>query len=433
LKKKVFEFFRDSRPQRVLWWILTIFLFPLLFIRMVVDRFPSGRSSSMQRILVIQLGGIGDTLMMTPALTILKRQYPSAEIDLALTHQYVKDAFEIHPYFRRIIPMEYSIKGYGSLRKVSGRWMGVLKALYYFPLLFLKLAFRRYDTAVVCGLSPEMKNLGGALTYALGIPLRIGFGKKDHGFLHRSLTVNHSKDHRVNLYVALMQFLGVVESGPHQGQQYVFPIAEEERAWAQRFIETSHRGQRPRLAMHPGGADLIVPRRWPSDYFVKVGQWFIKATGGMVLLTGGVDDTELCGHVEADLGRQVINACGQYSVRESAALLAQCDICLTNDTSVLHLALAVGVPNIVAIFGPTDPNLLVPKGCNTVRYLQGDLSCTPCAGSVLNSETHKCRRPLEGECLYGVNPAQVIQVLQEILVDTFRKDVEITTTCSEMA
>jgi heptosyltransferase-2 len=340
-----------------------------------------------------------------------------------MTHPYVRDVFESHPYFQRIIPMKYFMKGNASLRSVRNRGVGVLKALYYYPLPFLKLALRGYDVAIVYALSPDMEHLGSAVAYALGIPFRVGFGSNRENFLHCSLTFDHYRQHRVDLYIELLRFLGVSMQGgtPHR---YVFPLSSRDQEWAREYLTRSGDPQPPLMAIHPGGAKLVVPRRWPAHHFLRVAQWFIRATGGTVVLTGGKDDEAFCNRLASDLGKGVVNTCGRLSVRETAAVLGRCDICLTNDTSAMHLAAAVDLPHIVVIFGPTDPHLLVPKGHN-IQYLQASLPCVPCAGSVIGRDTQKCSQAIEGECLRAVKPEQVIGVLEGVLDDSLPKQASV--------
>lgn len=413
LKRKFFDFYRDHCPERLCWWALILALSPYLLLRLWAKRVRGWHRSRPPHFLVIHFAGIGDTLMMTPALHILKQHFPEAKIDLALTHHRVKEAFEGHPFFHDIIRMEDFNKGYFSFQQATSKKRGVFKTLYYFPRLFLELALRDYDVAIVYALSLPMEHLGAALACAAGIPFRVGFGDNHQGFLHRSLRSNLEKEHRVEVYIKLLHSLGVSLPG-EMDYRYVFPLSRKDRAWAGEYLKSSGILERPLMAMHPGEVKLVVPRRWPAEHFIEVARWFIETTEGSVLLTGGPDDREYCHQITSALGENVLNTCGQFSIRQTAAFLAHCDICLTNDTGMLHIAAAIGVPRIVVVFGPTNPELLIPKGSN-IRYLQASLPCIPCAGSVISSATQKCSQPIEGECLHAIEPKHVILILREVL------------------
>ena len=159
--------------------------------------------------------------------------------------------------------------------------------------------------------------------------------------------------------------------------------------------------------MHPGGVDLQVPRRWPESSFRTVAEWFEANTGGSVFVIGSEDEMSLCRYV-ADTGRgRIISVAGDMPVRETAGFLKHADLFLSNDTGTMHMAGAVHVPGIFAVFGPTDPSLLIPKDV-PVHAFQATLPCVPCAGSVIDGKTRSCIRDVEGECLKKISPEMVI-------------------------
>ena len=58
------------------------------------------------------------------------------------------------------------------------------------------------------------------------------------------------------------------------------------------------------------------------------------------------------------------------SIREVAAILSTVDLLIANDTGIMHVAGAVGIP-ILSLFGPTDPKQWAPIG-KTNRWLRGE-------------------------------------------------------------
>src|ERR1051325_358820 len=121
-----------------------------------------------KRIVVIQLAGLGDLLMLTPSLAALKQNYPNAKIDFITLHNYVRDAFANHPRLDSI----------NALPQFSGRWITakfvnrsgwrlMLATLECYPALLLKKLFVRYDLGINFGLSDFDRNLGNALFYGL--------------------------------------------------------------------------------------------------------------------------------------------------------------------------------------------------------------------------------------------------------------------------
>ena len=407
----------ELRPVRLFWWVLAVGILPSILLR----RYPSTEGAKdrpdPRKFIIFQFGGIGDTLMLTPIVRELRRAYPGATFDLAFVHGYVKLAMAQHPYFRKVIAMEYYPRGYSSLSNVADRAGGVAKVLYYFPGLFVRTALGRYDVALLFPLSEPVENLTGAIAFSCRIPLRVGLGSRDLGYLHRSFSPDYCERHRVDSALRVLDVLHAPTTGKQLGHRYDFPLFQAEKEWAKSFLGSPQRGiRRPLFALHPGGMELSVPRRWPARYFGEVGRWLVRKTGGTILVTGTASEGNVCDEVVSMIGEGCINVCGETSIRQTAAILAECDFCLTNDTGVLHLAAAVGVRCTVAIFGPQKAELLVPRGYD-IRAVQGNLPCIPCVGSVINNKTKRCFRAITGECLQKLKPKDVFPVLEGMLRD----------------
>jgi len=101
------------------------------------------------------------------------------------------------------------------------------------------------------------------------------------------------------------------------------------------------------VALNPGASR--APRRWPADAFAKLTEQLI-AQGFTPLLVGAPSDVATCGEVASQLDSTIINVCGKTTVPEMAALLARCDLLVSNDTGAIHIASAVGT-RCVGLYG----------------------------------------------------------------------------------
>jgi heptosyltransferase II len=98
---------------------------------------------------------------------------------------------------------------------------------------------------------------------------------------------------------------------------------------------------------------------------------------------------------------KALNWAGQTSLRELIAVLARCDVFLTNDSGPMHIAVACHVPT-VAIFGPTTKELgFFPYGPGHI-VIEKNLACRPCG-------LHGARScPLvHFECMKSITPDEV--------------------------
>lgn len=239
--------------------------------------------------------------------------------------------------------IEYDRKPRKSERRV-GRHDGLAGQL-----AFLRaLRARRFERIVI---------FSGRARYALlallaGIPVRAGFGF----FRFERLLLNAPP------YIR-----------PHAGPgNWVYPEATA-FAVAQGWVEGP---VVPRMAVLEQAltlarqdlADLPVPRvafsigtsearkNWGADRFAGLAAALV-ARGGSVILLGGPAEKAAAEAIVAAVPaalRARVMVSAQASVQRSAALLRYCQFCTGNDTGVLNMAVANGVPAL-GLFGVTPP------------------------------------------------------------------------------
>jgi heptosyltransferase-2 len=126
------------------------------------------------------------------------------------------------------------------------------------------------------------------------------------------------------------------------------------------------------VALAPGS--IWGSKRWP--YFADLaGRLAARAA---IVLVGGPDDVALAMEIQGAVPA-LMNACGALTLRQSAALIEQAAVLVTNDSAPLHFAQAVGTPT-VAIFGPTVPAFgFGPRGPRDRTVGVDDLACRPCS------------------------------------------------------
>jgi len=401
---------RQRRPlARFCVVALLLVVWPLKFaIQALLNIF--SRSRRPLRIIVIQLAGLGDTLMLTPALAALQDHYPDAKIDFVTLHGYVKKAFQNHPRFNTI----------AALPAYPGQWIVsrlvnrsglklVLAAIRYYPSLVFKHLFSRYDIGINFALSDFDRNLGNALLYSLNVRRRVGPVGLNDKLLTDAAPVDYARTPRAAAYLKFLEPLGISAAS----RAYEFPVRKNDLdivklALRRENVDTS----RPLAVIHPGGKVHINSRRWPAEYFARVCEFLSVNEGFEIVLTGDDDDVGVCEQITNSLGTKVKSIAGRLTFTETAALLSMCQLCITNDTSTLHLAEAVLVDRVISIFGPTDPDILAPQNERHV-VLRSKLPCAPCMGGIIDANTERCWLEAKEECLSGIGPEQVVGVLEK--------------------
>ncbi len=144
-----------------------------------------------------------------------------------------------------------------------------------------------------------------------------------------------------------------------------------------RLAARGRRGGVPRVLLAPGGGRAT--KRWPAERFAAVARSLLEQ-GARVVLAGSSEEVALLEEIARDAGaahRERIEIVAGADPATLPALVASCDVALTNDSGLLHIAEACGVP-VVALFGPTHPRLgFAPWRPESVA-LRVDIECSPC-------------------------------------------------------
>jgi ADP-heptose:LPS heptosyltransferase len=169
---------------------------------------------------------------------------------------------------------------------------------------------------------------------------------------------------------------------------------------------------RPWVAIQPGSSALQQWKRWPVEHWRMLAGG-LAAAGLDVLGLGSGDERDLLAEICRDTG--AINLAGSCSLGAAAALLERCELLVSTDSALMHMAGAVGTP-VLGIFGPTDrtrtgpygagSTLLVPAHCRGNRQ-----PCLAPNGTLSPECTWR-------ECMQSITPEHVLAVVRERLAAT---------------
>ncbi len=106
---------------------------------------------------------------------------------------------------------------------------------------------------------------------------------------------------------------------------------------------------------------------WPADHFAALAE-SLTAPGGplagaRVAVVGGPGEREAAAPLLARLGPSCIDLVGTQSLGVVAAAIAQASLYVGNDSGLMHVAAASGVPTL-GLFGPSDDRHFRPWGAN---------------------------------------------------------------------
>ena len=343
-----------------------------------------------EKILVIRFSSLGDLILLTPLLERLREWMPEAEIHLLTKERYA-------PLFasdRRINQMKLLRSGeLGELLRIRS-----------------ELAAERYDL-ILDAHNVIRSNLLYATTRA-GIKVQLRKGQfKKFMILRMGLNLYENILHQSERYIDLLRPF----DPPDGGTIPSLAIPAEAREKARALIRERYPGDVSLVALAPGAR--WETKRWPLEHFITVADR-LSASGHGIVLIGGADDAALCGELSGRCAVSPLDAAGRLGLIESAALLAECRLLVTNDSAPLHMAEAAGTP-VVALFGPTVREFGYHPQLSSSVMLGLELGCRPCS----RNGARPCRIHTK-ECLADLTPDHVIDAAVTLLGDSKRNGSE---------
>ncbi|MDZ7317030.1 MAG: glycosyltransferase family 9 protein [candidate division KSB1 bacterium] len=341
------------------------------------------------KILILRLSSIGDILLTTPLLRILRDRYPKARIDFVIKAKFL-DLMRTNPHLDRLWPL-HAEKGFAELRSLKRQ----LESVDYDVILDLHNNFRTAYLRTGLG-APVFK----LRKYKFKRFLLVKFGID----LYRRIRPVYLR------YLDAAAALGIGDDG--RGLEFFIDPLEAENITGY-FQENGVLKSDLLFAVAPGAG--FAAKRWPQEYFVELLQKLLaEHSDAKVLLLGDQSDHSLCAAIAAALPRgKAINSAGRLSLMGSAAALSRCRLFIGNDTGLMHMASALKLP-LVAIFGPTTRQLgFFPTGEQSRVVEHKTLSCRPC--------THMGRPTCPQKhfkCMREITPDQIRPVVEELLAET---------------
>lgn len=288
--------------------------------------------------------GVGDAVMAIPLLKAVHNYFPDISISV-IANRPTLPLFQTLAFIRNI----YCADDYRSTIKY---------------LLFAKM-LRKEKFSVYIGTIPSNTIRMVLIPFLSGIPHRIKHCSPHHGvnnydFLFHHLEPVPGNRHRVDCNLDLIKALKVHESAGIEFQLLELP--QNTRQSVERILsEEGYKQSLPLIAVHPGCHPKAYYKRWPHDNYVQLLNDFQKAYNIQILLVGGRDEKTEVQFIESGLLTKPLNMAGKLNLIETACALSFCKFLISNDSGIMHLAAALGIP-VFAIFGPTNEKHIGPYG-----------------------------------------------------------------------
>ena len=296
----------------------------------------------MVKFLIIRFSSIGDIILTTPVVRLLKQQIEDSEIHFLTKPQYAS-MLESNPNIDKLHLLSENIN----------ETVARLKEAEFDYLIDLHHNLR---TAMI-------KNRLKIIAFSVN---KINIRK----WLLVNLRINRMPDrHMVDRNLDTIRFFDVSDDG--KGLDYFIPPAEE--------VDPSSLGK----AFGNGYIALAIgaqheTKKMPVDKLIEM----LSMIEHPVVILGGPEDKNtadaICNALPAG---SILNTCGMFSINQSASLVRQAKLIITHDTGMMHVAAAFG-KKILSLWGSTDPVFgMYPylADPDSVIFEVKGLKCRPCS------------------------------------------------------
>ena len=315
------------------------------------------------RILIWQTAFLGDVILATPLVLTLRKNFPSSSITFA-GRPFIKELFK--GWDIDLLPFS---KGFRES-------FSVVKKI------------RNFDVAVV----PHRSLRTALIMLASRIPRRIGFDRSELKLAFTDIVEHRWDLHEIDRNLELLKPLGVKEFV----RKTYLPLSEEEKRSILDKFDLEDRGY---VLINPFSNFPL--KEWSLENWKTL---IKKLSGEEVVVTGLKEDYEKARSLSE--GVRFRNLVGKTSLRELMGVVAGARVVVSNDSSPVHMANALGVPAITVYTATSSDYGFYPL---LGSYVNNPTPCSPCSPN-----PKRCRKGTR-ECLSLPSPNLVLEVLKEFL------------------
>jgi ADP-heptose:LPS heptosyltransferase len=312
------------------------------------------------KILILCLPGVGDALMATPMVKVLRKAFPKIQIDLLCIFEGVSHVYKNNPYVDKV----FLVSLYKQ-KKILG-----LKRLTPFR-------NKKYDVSILC--FPAYRKEYHLVQWFIGARKRIAhkFSKgyfSEFNFLDTILIPFDEDEHHLINNLNLLKAMGVDwrrKNSKKSDFKYDLKLDKEDIEFGKEYIKNLKWKDKQVIGFHPGSVNspMGLMRRWPIKNFALLGKHLIKK-GKKIIIFAGPEELEI-GIKLKNLIHDPKNSHLVHDTKfnQSVGILSQVNLLITNDNGFGHLANALKIKTILLV-GPTNQKWCSPydkKYCKIIR------------------------------------------------------------------
>lgn len=356
------------------------------------------------KILIIKFRNIGDVLLVTPLISILKSFYPNVQIDIAVNRD-TEEMVTLNPNISEVIAYDrHQIESLNLVYKI-------IKEFKFFA------SFRKRGYQVVINLTEGDR--GGLITMITRAPIKIGY-KSSNILLKNAYTYILPKQnfrHTIETNLDPLKFLSIPVKSKKVDifwSDDEFNIINKELGNIDNFIH-----------IHPVSRWLF--KCISDETMSRIIDYCEIDLGIKVVLTSSPENLEInkIDNILRGIKSKPINLSGKLSLKETAALNSKAKLFIGVDTAIMHISASNNTP-VLAFFGPSGAhhwgpwdNNLLNSGYDRIngfqrmgihRVFSESRVCQPCGKD-------GCGGSKVSDCLMRLNFEKIKNLIMEMLDD----------------
>ena len=342
-----------------------------------------------KKILVIQLGDIGDVVWMIPALWAVKKAYPQVQLMILTRHPNAEILLD-DPRIAGVFQIR-------TERRIRDSLRASLKLLY-------SLRRERFDLVI----DLRADDRGAITSFLTGAPLRVALFYPGLSWRNRLFT------HLVDPLPAKDRVFGAAE----QSLRIIRGLGIKEETSIPRIIVSTEAEKKVRriiaaenITAKNGWVSINPFSRWPYkewgiEKWRQLASFLWQKYSMPTVIIGSGEERERAAKLFQGTPSLVYNLAGLTSLSEIAALLKMSRLHIGVDSAAPHIAAAVGTPT-VTIYGPSDWRDWAPPGEKN-KAVFSDMNCSPCYKKGCDGKGRSL-------CLENMDVEKVQNVVEELI------------------
>jgi len=347
------------------------------------------RDAEIGKILIVQLWGVGETILTLPAIEAVKRKFPKSEIDVLATSRN-KGVFFGNKDIKKIVainPNIFSIIG------------------------FIFKNIKKYDLVIDM---EEYLNISAIISFFCGIKI-VGYSHNSRAKLYDIKIKYNDKQHAMQTFLDLARALGIEHDA---GKLPKLNFSKSDRNFVDKYLKSSGvKNDDFLVCVAPGAAESAKARMWPYDRYSILCDEIIARHNAKIIFVGNSNELELVENIKKAMENKdkTINSAGKLTLNQLFYMISKSKLFIGNDAGPMHIAAAQGVKTL-GLFGPNLPLRFGPYGKGNIGLYKGyNCEFSPCIN------VHKGQVP---DCLYPKSSNDYQKCMKNISVDDVLKEVE---------